>query len=174
MEASLRLAADALNASRDWGSRMFRRAALVAAVSIVVAGVGVFSLRNELPIGPILLLLGLAPFGGLLLSRRPLSGAVPDMIFGAIDTGLLVIPALWGGAMFGVAGAVAGGVIGDSLTDAIAGFFEGGIAEWLRRRGIEESREALTTSLGKMTGCLAGAGLVLSLALIAGVSPQFV
>ena len=88
-------------------------------------------------------------------------------------SGLLVIPALWGGLAFGVAGAIAGGVIGDALTDAVAGFFEGGIAEWLRERGIEESREAITTALGKMSGCLLGAGMVLSLALLLGITPQF-
>ncbi len=100
-------------------------------------------------------------------------GAIPDIIFGAIDTGLLTIPALWGGMLFGVAGAVAGGVIGDALTDAIAGFFEGSIAEWLRKKGIEESREATTSALGKMAGCLIGSGLVLSIALLFGVKPEF-
>jgi hypothetical protein len=71
---------------------------------------------------------------------------------------------------YGAAGAVAGGVIGDALTDSIAGFFEGHIAEWLRSRGFEESREAVTTSLGKMSGCLLGSGFVLTIALIAGVT----
>ena len=96
------------------------------------------------------------------------------MVFGAIDTGLLTIPALWGGILFGVAGAIAGGVIGDAVTDAIAGFFEGSIAEWLRSKGIEESREAVTTALGKMSGCLLGSGFVLSVALLAGIKPEFV
>ncbi|MBW1911886.1 MAG: hypothetical protein JRF71_09950 [Deltaproteobacteria bacterium] len=100
-------------------------------------------------------------------------GAIPDMIFGAIDTGLLTIPALGGGILFGVAGAITGGIIGDSLTDAIAGFFEGSIAEWLREKGIEESREAVTTAFGKMAGCLFGSGVVLSIALLVGIQPKF-
>jgi hypothetical protein len=95
------------------------------------------------------------------------------MIFGAIDTGLLTIPALWGGFFFGVAGAIAGGIIGDAITDAIAGFFEGSIAEWLRKKGIEESREAVTTSLGKMAGCLFGSGVILTIALFIGIKPEF-
>lgn len=100
-------------------------------------------------------------------------GALPDMMFSAIDTGLLVIPALWGGIAFGVAGAIAGGIIGDALTDAIAGFFGGSISECLGERGIEESRETVTTALGKLSGCLLGAGTVLSVALLFGIKPAF-
>ena len=150
-----------------------RSASIVIAVACVVAGAALFMLEQRLPIGPVVLTLGLVPVTALLLSGRELTGAVPDIIFGAIDTGLLVIPALWGGVAFGVAGAIAGGIIGDALTDGIAGFFEGSIAQWLRRRGIEESREALSSSLGKMSGCLLGAGVVLSLALVAGIRPEF-
>lgn len=152
---------------------MIKRAAFVAIVSAPVALVGVIALQQQLPVGPVVLGLGLVPITGLLLAKRRMVGAVPDMVFGALDTGLLVIPALWGGIAFGVAGAIAGGVIGDALTDAVAGFFEGSIAEWLRERGIEESREAVTTALGKMSGCLLGAGAVLSLALLAGIKPGF-
>ena len=143
----------------------------VGSLSLLVAVIGVITLQHGLPIGPMVLGLTLIPVGGLLLAQRSFLGAVPDLIFGAIDTGLLTIPALWGGVLFGVAGAVAGGVIGDAVTDAIAGFFEGGIAEWLRKKGIEESREAVTTALGKMTGCLLGSGLVLCAALLLGVRP---
>jgi hypothetical protein len=152
---------------------MIKKAVYVAIISVPIALVGVIALRQQIPIGPIVLGLGLVPIAGLLLAKRSLTGAVPDMVFGALDTGLLVIPALWGGIAFGVAGAIAGGVIGDALTDAVAGFFEGSIAEWLRERGIEESREAITTALGKMSGCLLGAGMVLSLALFLGLKPEF-
>lgn len=152
---------------------MLAKAGYVTIIGLPVAIIGVIMLQYRLPIGPVVLLLGLIPVAGLLFSGRKLVGAVPDLVFGAIDTGLLTIPALWGGYLFGVAGAIAGGVIGDALTDAIAGFFEGGIAEWLRSRGIEESREAVTSSLGKMAGCLFGAGTVLSIALVLGIVPQF-
>lgn len=138
-----------------------------------VAVLGVLAVRNNFPIAPVLLVLAAIPFIGLAVSKRPLRGAVPDLIFGAIDTGLLTIPALWGGITFGVVGAIAGGVIGDALTDAVAGFFEGSIAEWLRKHGIEESREAVITSLGKMCGCLLGSGVVLSIAMIFGLVPDF-
>ncbi len=152
---------------------MIGKAAYVTVVSLPVALVGITALHQQLPIGPIVLALSLVPVVGLLLASRKLLSAVPDMVFGAIDTGLLVIPALWGGIAFGVAGAIAGGVIGDALTDAIAGFFEGSISEWLRERGIEESRESITTALGKMSGCLLGAGAVLSIALLVGIKPEF-
>ena len=65
------------------------------------------------------------------------------------------------------------GVIGDAVTDAVAGFFEGSIAQWLKSRGIEASREPATTSLGKMCGCLLGSGVVLSIALMFGIKPRF-
>lgn len=93
----------------------------------------------------------------------------PDLIFGAIDSGLLVVAACLGALGFGLVGAVVGGVVGDAVTDGIAGFFEGGIAEWLRARGIEESRTALGSACGKMAGCLMGSGLVLSVLQLAGL-----
>jgi hypothetical protein len=152
---------------------MTRKASYVTAVGLPVALIGVLTLQYQLPVGPIVLVLAFIPLLGLLVARRPLVRAVPDIVFGAIDTGLLTIPALWGGILFGVAGAIAGGVIGDALTDAIAGFFEGSIAEWLRGKGIEASREAVTTALGKMSGCLLGSGLVLTVALLLGIKPEF-
>jgi hypothetical protein len=152
---------------------MIRKASFVAIIAMPVAVVGVLTLQYRLPIGPVVLGLAIIPLMGLLVARRSFTGAIPDIVFGALDTGLLTIPALWGGVLFGVAGAIAGGVIGDALTDAIAGFFEGSIAEWLRERGIEESREAVTTALGKMAGCLLGSGAVLSVALMLGIKPEF-
>ena len=150
-----------------------RKASYVTLVSLPVVLIGLATLRYKLPVGPIIVGLTIFPLAGIWLARRSLMRAVPDMIFGAIDTGLLTIPALGGGYFFGVAGAITGGVIGDALTDAVAGFFEGGISEWLRARGIEESREAVTTALGKMAGCLMGSGLVLTAALLLGIRPEF-
>jgi len=105
-----------------------------------------------------------ARLGGLLVRRL-----IPDLIFGAIDSGLLVIAASLGAWRFGVAGAVVGGVVGDAVTDGIAGYFEGSIAQWLRRQGIEESRTALSSANGKMAGCLLGSGAMLTLLQLGGV-----
>jgi len=141
----------------------------VSLIGAIVAVIGVITLQHRLPIGPIVLGISVIPLLGLLPAKRSLKRAVPDVIFGVIDTGLLTIPAIWGGLSFGVAGAIAGGVIGDALTDGIAGFFEGGIARWLRKKGIDESRDPVTTALGKMGGCLLGSGLVLTVALFLGI-----
>lgn len=148
---------------------MIKKAGYVGLFGSMVAVIGVITLRRELPVGPIILGCALIPLVGIVFSRNTLRRSIPDLIFGAVDTGLLTIPALWGGAVFGIAGAIAGGVIGDALTDGIAGFFEGSVATWLRKKGIEESREPVSTALGKMAGCLLGAGLVLTGALMFGV-----
>lgn len=153
---------------------MLKQFAYVGLFGAMVAVVGVIALKGAVSIGPVILILSLLPVIGLVLARRSLAGAIPDLIFGSIDTGLLTIPALAGGTMFGVAGAIAGGVIGDALTDGIAGFFEGSIAERLRSKGIVESREPVTTSLGKMAGCMCGSGTILSIALIFGLNPRIV
>jgi hypothetical protein len=135
--------------------------------------IGILILQRQWPVGPLVLGATVIPLLGLSFARRSFKRAIPDVVFGTLDTGLLVVPALWGGMLFGVAGAVVGGVIGDALTDGVAGFAEGGIAEWLRDHGIEESREPITTALGKMTGCLLGSGITLSVALLLGVEPAF-
>jgi hypothetical protein len=155
------------------GDRLMRQLIYVGSFGVVVAIVGVLCLQYQVVIGPVVLALTIAPLLGLLFAKRSFKGALPDLIFGAIDTGILVIPALCGGILYGIAGAIAGGVIGDALTDGIAGFFEGGIAKWLREKGIEESREPIATSLGKMAGCLFGAGFLLSLSLAFGIRPSF-
>jgi len=152
---------------------MFKKSTYVLVFTVLVAFSGVLMLRGRYPIGPLVLLMTVIPVAGLVLAGRSLVSALPDIIFGSIDTGLLTIPALWGGSMFGVAGAVAGGVVGDAITDSIAGMFEGGIAEWLRKKGIESAREPVSTSLGKMAGCLFGSGLILTLALLVGIRPDF-
>jgi len=152
---------------------MLKQLIYVGCLALIVATVAVLGLQYRIIIGPVVLGLTLVPLLGLLLARRSFKRAIPDLIFGAIDTGMLVVPALWGGILYGVPGAIAGGVIGDALTDAIAGFFEGSVAKWLRENGVEESREPITTALGKMGGCLFGAGSTLSVALIFGVQPVF-
>jgi len=149
---------------------MFNKASYLAVIGCLIAVLAVVTLQQDLPMGPAVILLGVLPVVGLLVAGRSLRGALPDLLFGAIDTGLLTIPALWGGVVFGVTGAIAGGVIGDALTDGVAGFFEGTTAQWLRNKGIESAREPVTTALGKMAGCLLGAGLVLTIASLLGIT----
>ncbi|MCE5329526.1 hypothetical protein LLG07_04235, partial [bacterium] len=55
---------------------------------------------------------------------------------------------------FGAVGALTGAVVGNAISDSIAGLFEGSISEWLHIRGIDSTRTLLGSSLGKMSGCL--------------------
>ncbi|NIS61845.1 MAG: hypothetical protein GTO13_14445, partial [Proteobacteria bacterium] len=87
-----------------------------------------------------------------------------DIVFGPIETGILAKAALVGANFAGVLGAIVGGSVGDSITDAFAGLFEGKMAEYFRNLGIEDSRTPLSSPMGKMSGCLIGVGIVLTVA----------
>ena len=50
---------------------MLRKAAYVALLGVAIAIIGVITLRNRFPIGPVVLVLAVIPLGGLLLTRRP-------------------------------------------------------------------------------------------------------
>ena len=123
--------------------------------------------------GFILLCLGLIPLGLAKLRRIKVKQIAADMVFGALDTSLMVAFAILFGLFGGPIGIVVGAGLGDALAEAIAAFFEGSIAEKLRAYGIDESRTALRTSLGKMAGCLFGAGACILLAppIVAGLLP---
>ncbi|OGY41152.1 MAG: hypothetical protein A2Y67_00960 [Candidatus Buchananbacteria bacterium RBG_13_39_9] len=86
------------------------------------------------------------------------------MVFGLIDNGILAILAIFGGEVAGVIGAVIGGVVGNSITDGIAGIFEGYVAEKMRKKKVSDQRTMLGSAVGKMAGCLMGAGVVLIIA----------
>jgi hypothetical protein len=138
-------------------------------VSLVLVAIGYLTLERGWLAGPVIFLLGTVPLISAALNRLEIRRLIPDIVFGAMDTGLLMIAALTGAHAFGVLGAIVGSAIGDAVTDGIAGFFEGGIAERLRAIGIEESRTQLGSALGKMSGCLLGSGLVLTAARLLGV-----
>jgi hypothetical protein len=138
--------------------------ASVIGVFIVVVSVVSFTIYQTKLIGPIILLLGFIPWMPLRVSGRTIKSTGADIVFGTIDTGILGIAALIGAGFAGVLGAIIGGAVGDSITDGFAGLFEGKMAEYLRKHGIEESRTPLSSSMGKMSGCLIGVGIVLTLA----------
>ena len=148
------------------GNRQGILAALTSSlvVSVVVVAAVALIIGNVLLIGPIVFLLGLVPLLPIKLSGRSIRSTGADMVFGAMDTGLLGVAALIGAELGGVLGAVVGGLVGDSITDGFAGIFEGQASEYLRRHGIEEARTPLSSSMGKMSGCLLGAGVTLTLA----------
>ncbi|MEW6237447.1 MAG: hypothetical protein AB1656_18855 [Candidatus Omnitrophota bacterium] len=148
---------------------LFRNSLSVALLSTVMFIIAYGILWGERYYGPLVLASTIVPVLFAKIGQMEIKGLLPDILFGTIDTGLLTVAALIGAAEFGVIGAIVGGVIGDAVTDGIAGFFEGSLSEWLRRRGIDESRTALGSAYGKMAGCLLGSGAVLSLAALMGV-----
>jgi len=133
-------------------------------VSIVVISVISFVIYNVRLIGPIIVLLGFLPWIPLKILGRTIKSTGADIIFGTVDTGILAVAALIGASFAGVLGAIVGGAVGDSITDGFAGLFEGKVAEYLRKHGIDEARTPLSSALGKMSGCLIGAGITLTIA----------
>jgi len=141
-------------------------AALTSAlvVSVIVVAAVAFVIYHVGYIGPVVFALGLVPWIPIRLSGRTIRSTGADIAFGAVDTGFLGVAALIGAELGGVLGAVVGGLVGDSITDGLAGIFEGQASEYLRRHGIEEARTPVSASMGKMSGCLLGAGTTLTLA----------
>ncbi|MFA6526626.1 MAG: hypothetical protein WCT26_04420 [Candidatus Buchananbacteria bacterium] len=133
----------------------------IVILCLIVFVVSVFFVENAQLIGFILVglsvlcIVSLIPFGIKVKSIQP------DIMFGIIDNGILAIMAIVGGHFAGVAGAIIGGVVGNAITDAIAGIFEGYSAEKLRTNNINEERTIIKSAVGKMAGCLLGAGVVL-------------
>jgi len=127
-------------------------------LSVIIIAVSSYFVLNNKSMGPVFLVLGLINIFFLVLFKIELSSVYPDIIFGFIDNGVLVFAAILGGNYAGVAGAIIGGAAGNTITDGIGGLFEGHIAEHQREYKIDNLRTSVSTSLGKMTGCLFGAG----------------
>jgi len=136
----------------------------ITIISIVLISVISFMVYNTRLIGPVIVILGFMPWIPLKISGRSIKSVGADIVFGAIDTGFLGVAALIGASFAGILGAIIGGAVGDSITDGYAGLFEGKMAEYLRRHGIDEARTPLSSSMGKMSGCLIGVGIVLTIA----------
>jgi len=119
-----------------------------------------FFVYNLILIGYVLVVLAFLCLGTLKLFNVKIKTIKPDIIFGIIDNGILAVMTIFGGKIAGVAGAVIGGVVGNAITDGIAGVFEGYWAEYL----IPDKRTILGSAIGKMAGCLLGAGVVLIIA----------
>ena len=95
------------------------------------------------------------------ITKRSIYSLLPDIVYGMIDTGSLVIFIYVGAILAGLLGAIVAAVISDAITDSVAGAFEGKIDETLRKKDIDASRTFLSSSLGKMSGCLIGGGIAL-------------
>ena len=111
----------------------------------------------------VLIGLGFLCLGSLFLFKVQVRSIQPDIIFGLIDNGILAILAIFWGHFAGVTWAIIGGVVGNAITDGIAGIFEWHHAEKLRSKQISEERTLLKSAVWKMAGCLFGAWIVLIL-----------
>ncbi len=138
-------------------------------LSIIVLGVSYYFVFKSGLIGPIFLFLGIINLIFLKIYKIELKSVYPDIIFGAIDNGVLVFAAVLGASFAGVAGAIIGGAAGNTITDGIGGMFEGYVAQHQRKFRIDDTRNPLSTMLGKMAGCLIGAGIGLILVWMIGL-----
>lgn len=136
----------------------------ILTLCIVIAAVSGLFVKNTQWIGFVLIILALLCIVSLIPFKIKLRSIQPDIVFGLIDNGILAILAIFGGHFAGVAGAIIGGVVGNAITDGIAGIFEGYSAEKLRIQLIPEERTMLKSAVGKMAGCLLGAGIILVIA----------
>ena len=127
---------------------------IVILLSIITVTIAFFSMRLGRFVSIVIFGLGFVPILIAYIFKISLKKILPDIIFGLIDNILLIIPAIIGAELFGAAGALAGAVVGNAVSDGIAGLFEGSISEWLHIRGIDSTRTMLGSSLGKMSGCL--------------------
>lgn len=133
----------------------------IITLCIVIGAISIFFINNSQWMGLVLIVLALLCIISLLPFKISIKSIQPDIFFGFIDNGILAILAIFGGHFAGVAGAIIGGVVGNAITDGIAGIFEGLMAEKLRSKSVSEERTMLKSAVGKMAGCLLGAGIVL-------------
>jgi len=144
--------------------RFFFSVANILGLCIVVTAVTLALVNHNQWMGFMLITLGIVCIFSLLLFGIKLKSTVPDVLFGVIDNGILAVMAIFGGHFGGIAGAVLGGVVGNAITDGIAGIFEGYIAEKFDDQDVSNHRSMLKSAVGKMAGCLFGAGVVLAVA----------
>jgi hypothetical protein len=133
-------------------------------LSTIIISVLWFILERTRIIGPTLIAIGLLAWIPIIISGRTIKSAGADIIFGMVDTGFLGLAALIGARYGGILGAIVGGAVGDAITDGFAGIFEGKVAEFLRKHGIDEARTPMSASMGKLSGCLIGVGITLTIA----------
>ncbi len=136
----------------------------IVALCIVIVGVSVFFIDKATWMGPAMIIIGIICLLSLKFFKIKLRTTLPDIFFGVLDNGSLAIFAIFGARFAGVAGAIIGGIAGNAVTDGIAGLFEGYAAEKLRLQNVSEKRTMLKSAVGKMAGCLLGAGVILTIA----------
>lgn len=132
----------------------------VGILTVIMMSIAYFSRDQKNIIGPLLIVMSFISLMPSFFYKIPIKILKSDILFGLIDNGILVIFAIIGAEFFGVFGAITGGAIGNAVTDGFAGIFEGQEAQKTKNG----RRTALTVSMGKIAGCLFGAGIVLTVA----------
>ncbi len=151
-------------------NHFFKAFASLIGVSIVVIAVVSYFIFNSTFIGLAFLALGVLNLIFMKIMKIELKYIYPDLTFGFVDNGVMVFAAIAGGFFAGIPGAIIGGVAGNTITDGIGGFFEGYVSERQKEKTkFESKRRALSSSLGKMTGCMFGAGVSLTLVWLIGL-----
>jgi len=136
----------------------------ILGLCVIIATVTLVFVHNNQWIGILLIALGVVCIFSLLPFGIKLKSTLPDVLFGIIDNGILAVMAIFGAYFGGITGAILGGVVGNAITDGIAGIFEGYIAEKFDGQDVSNHRSMLKSAVGKMAGCLFGAGVVLVVA----------
>lgn len=135
----------------------------ILTLCLIITAVSISFIEKNHWMGLVLIVLSLLCLVSLIPFKINLKSTLPDVFFGIIDNGILAILAIFGGHFAGITGAILGGVVGNAITDGIAGIFEGQMAEKLREKFVPEERTMLKSAVGKMAGCLLGAGIVLAI-----------
>ena len=128
--------------------------------SVVIAFIIYLFLEKKYFVGPIFLVSSFVVLLPLFFRKdrkKIIQLLKSELVFGFIDNGFLAVTALIGAEFFGILGAVIGALLGNALTDGLAGAFEGHYAH------NSYGRDALVSALGKLSGCLFGGGLILLL-----------
>jgi len=133
-------------------------------LSIIVVAVGAYFVTRDGLIGPSFLALGGLSLLFLKFLKIKIKPIRPDLAFGFADNFIMSFAVIVGGIVGGIPGAIIGGVAGNTITDGVGGFIEGYISERSTKGKFEKKRTALSSSLGKMVGCMFGAGVGLTIA----------
>ena len=132
-------------------------------LTVIILLASYFFVTQKRIMGPIMILLGIISILPLFLFKVPIRILKAEIIFGLIDNGILAIFALSGAELFGILGAIVGGLVGNAITDGFAGIFEGYEWQKIKKLKIKDKRTALTVAIGKLSGCLFGGGIVLTI-----------
>jgi hypothetical protein len=132
----------------------------VTLLSAIIFIIAYFSSNFKLT-GLVLICLSILPLVSLKLTGEKIKESISEIVFGAVNTGLITLMAFGGFELAGIFGAVLGVAVGDAITEGYSGILEGEVAEILKRYKIKEKIDPLVSSLGKMSGALLGGGLVL-------------